>query len=133
MSSTPRSVGGLGGTYGGNPLACAAALAVLDVMEEEKLPAAGPDGRRADPRPLPNWADALPPDRRRPGARRHDRDGAGAGPPVQGARQGADRRKLLAEALKRGLLLLSAGTYGNVIRVLVPLTVEDAVLDEGLE
>ena len=41
--------------------------------------------------------------------------------------------KLQAEALKRGLILLSAGTLGNVIRVLVPLTVEDAVLDEGLE
>ena len=40
--------------------------------------------------------------------------------------------KLAAEALKRGLLLLSAGTFGNVIRVLVPLTVEDAVLEEGL-
>jgi 4-aminobutyrate aminotransferase/(S)-3-amino-2-methylpropionate transaminase len=41
--------------------------------------------------------------------------------------------KLQAEALKRGVILLSAGTLGNVIRVLVPLTVEDAVLDEGLD
>jgi len=40
--------------------------------------------------------------------------------------------KIAAEALKRGLLLLTAGTYGNVIRVLVPLTVGDAVLEEGL-
>ena len=39
----------------------------------------------------------------------------------------------LAESLRRGLLLLSAGTYGNVVRVLVPLTVEDAVLEEGLD
>jgi 4-aminobutyrate aminotransferase/(S)-3-amino-2-methylpropionate transaminase len=39
----------------------------------------------------------------------------------------------LAEALKRGLILLSAGTYGNVVRVLAPLTIEDAVLDEGLD
>jgi 4-aminobutyrate aminotransferase/(S)-3-amino-2-methylpropionate transaminase len=41
--------------------------------------------------------------------------------------------KVIVEALRRGLLLLSAGTYGNVIRVLVPLTVEDEVLEEGLE
>ena len=41
--------------------------------------------------------------------------------------------RLLAEALRRGLLLLSAGTFGNVVRVLVPLTVSDAVLDEGLD
>ena len=41
--------------------------------------------------------------------------------------------RLLAAALRRGLILLSAGTYGNVIRVLAPLTIEDAVLDEGLE
>ncbi|MFN8653247.1 MAG: aminotransferase class III-fold pyridoxal phosphate-dependent enzyme, partial [Gemmatimonadales bacterium] len=41
--------------------------------------------------------------------------------------------KLQAEALKRGVILLSAGTLGNVIRVLVPLTVEDAVLAEGLD
>ena len=40
--------------------------------------------------------------------------------------------RVLAEALKRGLILLSAGTYGNVVRVLVPLTIDDAVLEEGL-
>jgi 4-aminobutyrate aminotransferase-like enzyme len=40
--------------------------------------------------------------------------------------------RVLAHALKRGLVLLSAGTYGNVIRVLVPLTIPDPVLDEGL-
>ena len=41
--------------------------------------------------------------------------------------------RLLAAALERGLILLSAGTYGNTIRVLAPLTAEDAVLDEGLD
>jgi 4-aminobutyrate aminotransferase/(S)-3-amino-2-methylpropionate transaminase len=41
--------------------------------------------------------------------------------------------RVLAGALRRGLILLSAGTYGNVVRVLAPLTVEDAILDEGLE
>ena len=41
-------------------------------------------------------------------------------------------RQVVAEAARRGLILLSCGTYANVIRILVPLTVEDAVLDEGL-
>jgi 4-aminobutyrate aminotransferase / (S)-3-amino-2-methylpropionate transaminase / 5-aminovalerate transaminase len=41
--------------------------------------------------------------------------------------------RLLSAALERGLILLSSGTYGNVVRVLAPLTIEDAVLDEGLE
>ncbi|HEY4647783.1 MAG TPA: aminotransferase class III-fold pyridoxal phosphate-dependent enzyme [Gemmatimonadales bacterium] len=41
--------------------------------------------------------------------------------------------RLLAAALERGLILLSSGTYGNVIRVLAPLTTPDAVLDEGLD
>lgn len=40
---------------------------------------------------------------------------------------------LLAAALQRGLLLLSSGTYGNVIRTLVPLTISDEILDEGLD
>jgi 4-aminobutyrate aminotransferase/(S)-3-amino-2-methylpropionate transaminase len=41
--------------------------------------------------------------------------------------------RLLAAALRRGVILLSAGTYGNVVRVLAPLTADDALLDEGLE
>jgi 4-aminobutyrate aminotransferase-like enzyme len=41
--------------------------------------------------------------------------------------------KSLAGALRRGLILLTAGTYGNVVRVLAPLTIEDAILDEGLD
>ena len=42
------------------------------------------------------------------------------------------KRSLCAEASKRGLILLSCGTYGNVIRILVPLTASDAIVDEGL-
>jgi 4-aminobutyrate aminotransferase/(S)-3-amino-2-methylpropionate transaminase len=41
--------------------------------------------------------------------------------------------RLLAAALRRGVILLSAGTYGNVVRVLAPLTADDALLDEGLD
>ena len=42
-------------------------------------------------------------------------------------------KRLCAEATKRGLILLSCGTYGNVVRILVPLTASDAIVDEGLD
>jgi 4-aminobutyrate aminotransferase/(S)-3-amino-2-methylpropionate transaminase len=125
-------VGGLGGTYGGNPLACAAALAVLDAMEAEQIPArASRMGDRIRGR-FCDWA-----------ARHHfigDVRGLGAmiGMELVTDRAGkhpdkALTARLLAAALERGVILLSAGTYGNVIRVLAPLTTPDAVLDEGLD
>ncbi len=83
-------VGGLGGTYGGNPLACAAALAVLDAMEAERIPSArAAPGERITAR-FQQWAAAVRLHRRRPRPRRHGRDGAGEGPrrrkhPGQGA------------------------------------------------
>jgi len=124
-------VGGLGGTYGGNPLACAAALAVMDAMEAEDLPArAARMGERIGAR-FCEWA------------MRHpcigDVRGLGA---MIAMELVSDRNtktpdktltgRLLAAALERGLILLSSGTYGNVIRVLAPLTTPDSVLDEGL-
>jgi 4-aminobutyrate aminotransferase/(S)-3-amino-2-methylpropionate transaminase len=124
-------VGGLGGTYGGNPLACAAALAVLEVMERECLPerAARIGGRIAES--LRGLAERCP--------WIGDVRGLGA---MMGMEIVKDRgtkepdkgrtAKILAEALKRGVVLLSAGTYGNVVRILVPVTVEEAVLEEGL-
>lgn len=126
------NVGGLGGTYGGNPLACAAALAVLKVMEEEKLPARGQKvGDKVRER-FTKWAARFP--------QIGDVRGLGAMVAMELVKSRESKEpakeltsKVLAEALKRGLLLLNAGTYGNVIRVLVPLTVEDAVLDEGLD
>jgi 4-aminobutyrate aminotransferase/(S)-3-amino-2-methylpropionate transaminase len=125
-------VGGLGGTYGGNPLACAAALAVFDVMERECLPdRAARLGARMTAR-----LRAL--------AERHtcigDVRGLGAMVAMELVKDRQTKEpdkvrtsRLLAEALERGLVLLSAGTYGNVVRILVPLTVEEAVLDEGLD
>jgi 4-aminobutyrate aminotransferase/(S)-3-amino-2-methylpropionate transaminase len=125
-------IGGLGGTYGGNPLACAAALAVLDAMEAEAIPArAARLGDRIRAR-FCQWAE------------RHgcigDVRGLGA---MIGMELVLDRthrapdpgltRRLLTAALERGLILLSSGTYGNVIRVLAPLTTPDAVMDEGLD
>ena len=124
--------GGLGGTYGGNPLACAAALAVLDAMERERLPERA---RRAGARiagQFRSWAESYP--------CIGDVRGLGAmvgmelvGDPVSRTPDKAFTGRLLTAALERGLILLSSGTYGNVVRVLAPLTIEDAVLDEGLE
>ena len=124
-------VGGLGGTYGGNPLACAAALAVLDAMDEERLPArAQRTGDRIKAR-FREWADQYPciGDVRGLGAMVAmelvmDRQTRAPDKVVTG--------RILAGALARGLVLLSAGTYGNVIRVLAPLTADDSLIDEGL-
>ena len=124
-------VGGLGGTYGGNPLACAAALAVLNAMEAERIPArAQRTGDRIKARfgsgqtsirasvMYGGWARwsamELVTDRQ---TRTPDKAVTG---------------RILAGALTRGLVLLSAGTYGNVIRVLAPLTADDSLIDEGL-
>ena len=124
--------GGLGGTYGGNPLACAAALAVLDAMKEDKLSERGARiGERIRVR-FQKWAERFP--------QVGDVRGLGGMIAIELVTDRTTKApakeltgKLLAESLKRGVILLSAGTLGNVVRVLVPLTVEDAVLDEGLE
>jgi 4-aminobutyrate aminotransferase-like enzyme len=124
-------VGGLGGTYGGNPLACAAALAVIDAMEAERIPAhAQRTGDRVKAR-FRQWAEQF--------ACIGDVRGLGA---MVGMEIVTDREsrtpdkaltgKILAAALERGLVLLSSGTFGNTIRVLAPLTASDVLLDEGL-
>jgi 4-aminobutyrate aminotransferase / (S)-3-amino-2-methylpropionate transaminase / 5-aminovalerate transaminase len=124
-------VGGLGGTYGGNPLACAAALAVLEAMEAERIPErARLTGERVTAR-FREWAKRF----------RCIGDVRGLGAMV-GMELVTDREsktpdkaltgRLLTAALERGLILLSSGTYGNTVRVLAPLTTEDAIIDEGL-
>jgi 4-aminobutyrate aminotransferase/(S)-3-amino-2-methylpropionate transaminase len=125
-------VGGLGGTYGGNPLACAAALAVLEAMEAERIPArAERTGERVKAR-FRQWAELHP--------CIGDVRGLGAMVGMELVTDRASRTpdkaltgRLLAAALERGLLLLSAGTYGNTIRFLAPLTADDALIDEGLD
>jgi 4-aminobutyrate aminotransferase/(S)-3-amino-2-methylpropionate transaminase len=124
-------VGGLGGTYGGNPVSCAAALAVLDAMDQEDIVTRGARMGELLRRRFTGWASA---DRRIGDVR-----GLGAMMALELVSDPVTRRpdkdrtgRVLAHALKRGLVLLSAGTYGNVIRVLVPLTIPDPVLDEGL-
>ena len=124
-------VGGLGGTYGGNPLACAAALAVLDAMDAERIPERAQrlgDRVRAQ---FCEWASRWP--------CIGDVRGLGA---MIGMELVSDRGtrapdkgltgRLLVAALGRGVVILSAGTYSNVVRVLAPLTIEDDVLEEGL-
>jgi 4-aminobutyrate aminotransferase/(S)-3-amino-2-methylpropionate transaminase len=124
--------GGLGGTYGGNPLACAAALAIIDAMQEEKLVEKGAKVGDAIRARFEAWRAKYP--------EVGDVRGLGAMIAIELVKDRTTKEpakeltgKLQAEALKRGVILLSAGTLGNVIRVLVPLTVEDAVLQEGLD
>jgi 4-aminobutyrate aminotransferase/(S)-3-amino-2-methylpropionate transaminase len=126
--------GGLGGTYAGNPIACAAALAVLDVLAEEKLlERANVIGARIKERvrAMAQRNDTLP-----IGAVR----GLGAmiGFEIFRERGGMEpdadaTKRVTAKAMQEGLVLLSCGVFANVIRVLVPLTVEDEVLEEGLD
>jgi 4-aminobutyrate aminotransferase / (S)-3-amino-2-methylpropionate transaminase / 5-aminovalerate transaminase len=125
------AAGGLGGTYAGSPLACAAALAVLDVFEKENLLQRSRDvGQR-----ITASLQAM--------AQKHrciaEVRGLGAMVAMELCKNGDPHqpdpeltKALAAEAAKRGLVILTCGTYGNVVRILVPLTASDALLDEGL-
>ncbi len=123
--------GGLGGTYGGNPVACAAALAVIEVIRSENILAratamgeqfrAHMQALAADPRlgigEIRGLGAMVAFELVEPGTRRPD----------------AERTKALtARAAELGLLLLSCGVYANTIRVLVPLTAEESTFAEGL-
>ena len=126
--------GSLGGTFAGNPVSCAAALAVLDVLKsEDLLPRADVIGAHIQQRLTKAAArnDAVP-----IGALRGlgamiafdvVTDNGGHEPDAAAAKRVVDA------ALANGLLLLSCGLYGNTIRILVPLTVEWDVLEAGLE
>ena len=124
--------GGLGGTYGGNPVACAAALAVIEVFEREGLvERAQRLGALALER-MRDWQErfALIGDVRGLGAMAamelvRDRE--------QRAPAAAEAAALLAEARQRGLILLKAGLYDNVIRLLMPLVTTDEEMARGLE
>jgi 4-aminobutyrate aminotransferase/(S)-3-amino-2-methylpropionate transaminase len=121
----------VGGTYVGNPVAQAAALAVLEVFDEEGLvERAAVVGETIRARML-EWQDRHEEigDVRGLGAMLaielvHDRESKNPAPELVAA--------VCDEALRNGLLLLSAGTYSNVVRVLVPLTIGDAELAEAL-
>ena len=118
--------GGLGGTFGGNPVACAAAAVVLDTVAEPEF--------RAHADELGKTLRA----RLEEIAARHDAIGdvRGLGPMLafELREQSPDlAQRITTSAFERGLLLLSCGLYGNVLRLLPPLTVPDEELGRGLE
>jgi 4-aminobutyrate aminotransferase len=121
--------GGVGGTYVGNPVAQAAAVAVIDVIEDEGLverSAAIGETMRAR---MESWRSRWP--------QVGDVRGLGAMLAIELVRDGTTPAPELASAvieaaLERGLLLLKAGVAGNCIRVLVPLVISDSELDEAL-
>jgi 4-aminobutyrate aminotransferase/(S)-3-amino-2-methylpropionate transaminase len=124
--------GGIGGTYGGNPLACAVGLAVLDIIEEEKLcDRAVEIGRRVTERftamqkEFPQIGDIR---------------GLGAmmamelvKDPATKEPAGALTKAYRVKLYENGLVNVIAGTYDNVIRTLMPLTIEWETLDRGLD
>jgi 4-aminobutyrate aminotransferase/(S)-3-amino-2-methylpropionate transaminase len=125
--------GGLGGTYAGSPIACAAALAVLDVIKEEKLIArANKLGQR-----IKGELQRI--------AQRNDTVAMSSirGPGAMVAfdvvkSRGGDEpdadatKRVTTAALAEGLVLLSCGVHANTIRILMPLTISDEILGEGL-
>jgi 4-aminobutyrate aminotransferase len=121
--------GGLGGTYAGNPLAIAAAHAVIDVMAEEKLPERGAKlGEQ-----LKGVLNGLKPRVKQVA----DVRGLGAMVAVefndaQGNPDADFTKRVQAEALKRKLILLTCGVNANVVRFLFPLTTTQAVFDEAM-
>ena len=123
--------GGLGGTFGGNPVACAAALGAIETIEREQLVArAAAIGATVGAR-FAEWYERFSfiGDARGVGAMRaleFVRDRESLGPDA------ALTQRVIAQALQRGLLVLSAGLYGNVIRTLMPLSTSDAELEEAL-
>ncbi len=126
--------GSLGGTYGGSPIGCAAALAVIDVIEEEKLVEAS--NRIADifEKRLKALQDKYP---NLIGAIRTDRGAMMALELIEDGdinKPNADlTKKILSEAYKRGLVALTCGFRGNVFRFLPALTISDDIINEGLD
>jgi 4-aminobutyrate aminotransferase / (S)-3-amino-2-methylpropionate transaminase / 5-aminovalerate transaminase len=112
--------GGLGGTFGGNPLACAAAIAVLDEVRTPEFRARAEElGRRIRAR--------------LEGLNVGEVRGLGPMLAIELPEKTPDRAaRITAAARERGLVLLSCGQYGNVIRILVPLSIQNDLLERGL-
>jgi 4-aminobutyrate aminotransferase/(S)-3-amino-2-methylpropionate transaminase len=124
--------GGLGGTYGGNPVACAAALASMKIMTDRNLAGrARTLGQRMEAR-LKAWQTAHP---------EHIGDvrGLGAMCAVElvhpgGKEPDADRAKAWTKACRRhGVVVLTAGVLGNVVRLLPPLMIDEDTLEQALD
>ncbi|GEM92790.1 hypothetical protein RSP03_18570 [Cereibacter sphaeroides] len=123
--------GGLGGTYGGNPLGIAAAHAVLDVIEEENLCARATELGSRLKQKLAEIRATAPEiaDIRGPGFM----VGAEFADPGSKAPDAGFTNRVREEALKRGLILLTCGVHGNVIRFLAPITIPEPHFAEALE
>lgn len=121
--------GGLGGTYAGNPLACAAALAVMRAFEDEGLLARSRHLGELLTRRLQSFQREHPciADVRGLGAMVAFELFDGAGRP-----DAAATAAVVSRAAARGLLLLSCGSHGNVVRILVPITAAPELIEEGL-
>jgi len=124
-------VGGLGGTFGGNPLACAAALAVLDQFEDGNLLARANEFGECFAERARAWQKRWP--------MIGDVRGLGAMRAIEFVRSAATRepaadetKRIVRWCYEHGLVVLSAGTYGNVVRVLVPLVITNEQFEEGL-
>ena len=123
--------GGLGGTYAGNPLAIAAAHAVIDVMRDERLPERG--------QYLGDRLKAMLGSMRGEVPQIADVRGLGAMVAVEFRQPGSGEpdadftKKVQTQALQRRLILLSCGVDANVLRFLFPLTVTDAIFNEALD
>lgn len=123
--------GGLGGTFAGNAVSCAAALAVLDVIAEEDLPARGVRIGATVRARMNAWQSEFP--------CIGEVRGEGAMMAVELVRDRGTREPaaaMTADVLQRcyegGLIVLKAGMYDNVIRLLMPLTISDEELEQGL-
>lgn len=123
--------GGLGGTYGGNPIACAAALAVIDTIEREGLLARAVEIEKT----MIGRLKAIAAEDSRIGEVR----GRGAMIALELVKAGTTEpdadlaKQVSAAAHAQGLVVLTCGTYGNVLRFLPPLSMPDHLLEEGLD
>ena len=124
-------VGGLGGTYGGNPVSCRAALAVLEVIDEENLLQKAKElGQKLNAR-FDSWKQKY----------EIIGDVRGKGPMLalelvkdrESKTPAADEAKALVKSCyEKGLILISCGNFGNVIRTLMPIVITDEQLEKGL-
>ncbi len=125
--------GGLGGTYGGNPVACAAALAAIETMEALDLRAArARDRGELHAAACTHWPSATPTASATSGVAAPCSRSSSSATPGPYARRGAGRRGA-PRLPRRGLVTLTCGTFGNVFRFLPPLSIADDLLGEGLD
>jgi 4-aminobutyrate aminotransferase / (S)-3-amino-2-methylpropionate transaminase / 5-aminovalerate transaminase len=125
-------IGGIGSTFGGNPLACAAALKTLDLIQSDDLPGRAEQIGETVLARFRQWQEQFP--------IIGDVRGLGAMLAIEFINGPADRTpntaaplRIVEEAYGRGLLLIRAGLYSNCVRTLVPLSITDAELAEGLD